>query len=608
MNKLLILLLATLLLSACTKRHGNVDALAFQAETDAGWGLIGTDGQVQLPAGTLPRQPSAVVNGLFSLPDSTGLYQLYSIRQPDKPICLRRFACIGHFFEETAPAQETPQSPILLIDRQGRTVASTEQYPQYHIVRMHNFSNGRALIVTRDGKYGYMDTRGRLAIPPLYDQAYDFHEGLALTGIRNAQGQTGYQLITPQGETGLAVTLQGCRLGSRMGEGLLPFRENNSHRCGYLDLQGGIAFSLPQEVTEAYTFRHGMAVMQTATATGLISLDGGIQLPAVYENIRILGKERIALKDGKDWCLAQSDGTPLTGYTYSYIGGYYPTGLAVAQADGRSFFIDLQGKRISAEEYALLAEDPAARQECPQVFVRKEEKEEEKAEETASKVRAETTEAELPEVSPQRNVPQENHYQNTIRPDEWKRIGEKNPFYGEARKVLSGKLEEADAQRRQMILNYVEHLRTSYTTKDIDFLEQLFSENALIIVGTVVRTGTVEENGYLSPNQVVYNVKSKRQYLDRLKQVFHANREIDVRFDKFRILRHPTQPGIYGVSLHQNYRSDIYTDDGYLFLLWDFRDETAPKIHVRTWQPGMTDRQTPLPEEEVFGIGSFNLE
>lgn len=219
MNKLLILLLATLLLSACTKRHGNVDALAFQAETDAGWGLIGTDGQVQLPAGTLPRQPSAVVNGLFSLPDSTGLYQLYSIRQPDKPICLRRFACIGHFFEETTPRQETPQSPILLIDRQGRTVASTEQYPQYHIVRMHNFSNGRALIVTRDGKYGYMDTRGRLAIPPLYDQAYDFHEGLALTGIRNAQGQTGYQLITPQGETGLAVTLQGCRLAAAWAKG-----------------------------------------------------------------------------------------------------------------------------------------------------------------------------------------------------------------------------------------------------------------------------------------------------------------------------------------------------------------------------------------------------
>ena len=33
----------------------------------------------------------------------------------------------------------------------------------------------------------------------------------------------------------------------------------------------------------------------------------------------------------------------------------------------------------------------------------------------------------------------------------------------------------------------MEHFRMSYETKDIDFLEQLFSEKALIIVGTVVK-------------------------------------------------------------------------------------------------------------------------
>lgn len=158
-----------------------------------------------------------------------------------------------------------------------------------------------------------------------------------------------------------------------------------------------------------------------------------------------------------------------------------------------------------------------------------------------------------------------------------------------------------------MILNYVEHLRTSYTTKDIDFLEQLFSEHALIVVGTVVHTGA-EANDYLSPSQVIYNVKSKRQYLDRLKQVFQANKRIDVKFSNFRIMRHPTQAGIYGVSLRQGYSSDIYSDDGYLFLLWDFRDETAPQIHVRTWQPRMLDNDQTLPEESIFNIRNFNLQ
>ena len=43
-----------------------------------------------------------------------------------------------------------------------------------------------------------------------------------------------------------------------------------------------------------------------------------------------------------------------------------------------------------------------------------------------------------------------------------------SPFYAEASKIISGKLEETDATRRRQILNYCEHLRTAYTTKDID--------------------------------------------------------------------------------------------------------------------------------------------
>lgn len=41
---------------------------------------------------------------------------------------------------------------------------------------------------------------------------------------------------------------------------------------------------------------------------------------------------------------------------------------------------------------------------------------------------------------------------------------------------------------------------------------------------------------------------------------------------------------MYGVTLHQKYTSTTYSDDGHLFLLWDFTDENHPKIHVRVWQ------------------------
>ena len=66
-------------------------------------------------------------------------------------------------------------------------------------------------------------------------------------------------------------------------------------------------------------------------------------------------------------------------------------------------------------------------------------------------------------------------------------IAKGNPFYNEAKKVLGGKLEESDANNRKMILNYCEHLRMSYNTKDIYFIRQVMSDKALIIVGNVVK-------------------------------------------------------------------------------------------------------------------------
>lgn len=178
-----------------------------------------------------------------------------------------------------------------------------------------------------------------------------------------------------------------------------------------------------------------------------------------------------------------------------------------------------------------------------------------------------------------------------------------SPFYAEASKIISGKLEETDATRRRQILNYCEHLRTAYTTKDIDFLRQVFSDDALIIVGNVVRQSK-DEAKVGADSRVSYALHSKADYLSRLSKVFGMNKKVDVRFSDFRIMRHPTKDGIYGVSLRQRYKSDRYADDGWLFLLWDFHNASMPLIHVRTWQPSATVSGS----DGVIEISDFNLE
>lgn len=177
-----------------------------------------------------------------------------------------------------------------------------------------------------------------------------------------------------------------------------------------------------------------------------------------------------------------------------------------------------------------------------------------------------------------------------------------NPFYKEAARILSGKLDVDDAERRRVILNYCEHFRTAYTTKDLDFLRQIFSEKALIIVGNVVKTAP-EQEGFTAGQRVEYYLRTKGEYLDRLSRAFSASRKINVKFSDFRILRHPTMDGIYGVSLRQRYSSDQYSDDGWLFLLWDFRNEAMPLVHVRTWQPATEIHHA----DEIINMSDFNL-
>ena len=169
--------------------------------------------------------------------------------------------------------------------------------------------------------------------------------------------------------------------------------------------------------------------------------------------------------------------------------------------------------------------------------------------------------------------------------------------------VIKSNLELTDLRRRQLILDYVEQFRTAYNQKDINFLNQVFSDDALIITGKVITTKHAE--GFTS-QKIQYNKQSKEQYINNLKGVFARNSYIKVTFDEIQVMRHPVNPNFYGVTLLQGWTSGKYHDDGYLFLLWDFTNESAPQIHVRTWQPDKIGGKA-LPKDEVFSLSDFDI-
>lgn len=172
--------------------------------------------------------------------------------------------------------------------------------------------------------------------------------------------------------------------------------------------------------------------------------------------------------------------------------------------------------------------------------------------------------------------------------------------------IIDSNISTDDFNSRQQIIDVVENFRTAYNRKDIKFLENIFSNNALIITGKVITQKPNSDDALraLGTEKVVYQTQTKGEYLTSLGKVFARNEYINVLFEEVDVVVHPKYKDIYGVTLKQKWNSTTYSDVGFVFLMIDFQDKKNPMIHVRTWQPEKYNNQL-LSRDEIFNLGSF---
>ena len=178
------------------------------------------------------------------------------------------------------------------------------------------------------------------------------------------------------------------------------------------------------------------------------------------------------------------------------------------------------------------------------------------------------------------------------------------------REIMEDFITIEDFNRRQVIMDFVENFRTSYNIKDIKYIETVFSEQALIITGKVVKIAPSKDmaiNALLGTEKITYVTSTKKEYITNLKSTFQRNKYIDVQFEDIDVVRHPKNDYLYGVTLKQKWGSSTYNDTGYLFLMIDFKDELQPMIHVRTWQPDSYNGKQ-IEKDELFKLNDFNIQ
>ena len=176
--------------------------------------------------------------------------------------------------------------------------------------------------------------------------------------------------------------------------------------------------------------------------------------------------------------------------------------------------------------------------------------------------------------------------------------------------IMAEKESDIDYARRQIIVDFVENFRTAYNRRDMKLLTSVFSDKALIITGKVISEKPNSDMDRLTQNnnKVIYIKQTKQEYLQNLSNVFKITKFINVKFDDIEVVQHPKYDDIYGVTLKQYWHTDRYRDEGYLFLMIDFRDADKPLIQVRTWQPYKNKQgQVITQKNDVYHLGSFRI-
>ncbi len=160
----------------------------------------------------------------------------------------------------------------------------------------------------------------------------------------------------------------------------------------------------------------------------------------------------------------------------------------------------------------------------------------------------------------------------------------------------------ASKDEKYQLLQFMEFYKTAYCLKQLDYIESIFADNALIIVGKILKKGKNIGEMYdrIGNDKVKYIKMNKTTYVSHLKKVFSSNEFVNIHFEE-NLIKKVNGKKIYGIQIKQNYYSQNYSDEGFLFLMMDLNDPSKPKIYVRSWQPEKND------DGSVIGLEDFRL-
>ncbi len=119
--------------------------------------------------------------------------------------------------------------------------------------------------VSKNGKYGFINKKGKIVIEPKFDYAWKFREGLAMVGKTNRYG-----CVNKKGD--IVIPIKFDRLGWQFSEGRMQFYKEVKQRWGFINKKGEIV--IEARFNYAYDFSDGLAKVKVGDRWGYIDTLG----------------------------------------------------------------------------------------------------------------------------------------------------------------------------------------------------------------------------------------------------------------------------------------------------------------------------------------------
>lgn len=211
-----------------------------------------------------------------------------------------------------------------------------------------NFSEGLAPVKVGN-RWGYIDKKGKMVIPPKFACANDFSQGLAAVGITNAKGDTRGMYINKQGKTVFTHEFR-CNAG-RFSQGLAIVGERR-----IINRTGRTVTSIPNNLQIALfpIISENLIPVYNSQGVGFIDTKGKIAIPLQFSMVYPFA-EGMALAMGKDrgrnFQFIDKKGK-FVSLTSQPLAGTFSQGLApFCQAERQCGFIDKSGKVVISAQF-----------------------------------------------------------------------------------------------------------------------------------------------------------------------------------------------------------------------------------------------------------------